>query len=138
VDEGDARNLAALLRRALRPTPGRLGDSLRIVVVLLIVVAISETFRIPNIALPAYIVLFLSGRQPASTVRTALIIMVLGPRTSNCGPSVCGADRTRHVVVSKNQIPGSLEPGGRQDQSFPSRLSGSPAANGLAAGSRTG
>jgi hypothetical protein len=35
VDEGDARDLVALLRRELRPTPGRLGDCLRIVVVLL-------------------------------------------------------------------------------------------------------
>jgi multidrug resistance protein MdtO len=73
VDEGEARNLAALLQRELRPTPGRLGDSLRVVVVVLAVVAISETFRIPSIALSAYIVLFLSGREAASTVRTALI-----------------------------------------------------------------
>jgi multidrug resistance protein MdtO len=72
VDEGDARDLAALLRRELRPTPGRLGDSMRIVVVVLAVVAILETFRIPEIALSAYIVLFLSGREAASTVRTAL------------------------------------------------------------------
>src|SRR6516164_2365213 len=72
VDEGNPRNLAALLRRELRPTPGRLGDSVRVVVVVLIVVAISETFRIPDIALSAYIVLFLSGREAASTVRTAL------------------------------------------------------------------
>src|SRR5215472_6782346 len=73
VDEGDARNLVALLRRELRPSPGRLGDSVRIVVVVLIVVAISETFRIPDIGLSAFIVLFLSGREAASTVRTALI-----------------------------------------------------------------
>src|SRR5262245_53093377 len=73
VDEGDARDLVALLRRELRPTPGRFGDSVRVVVVLLIVVAISETFRIPDIALSAYIVLFLSSRAAASTVRTALI-----------------------------------------------------------------
>ena len=73
VDEGDARDLVALLRRELRPTPGRLGDSVRIVVVVLIVVAISETFRIPDIALSAFIVLFLSGREAVSTVRTALI-----------------------------------------------------------------
>src|SRR5215472_2228526 len=68
VDEGDARNLVALLRSELRPTPGRLGDSVRVVVV-----AISETFRIPEIALSAFIVLFLSGREAASTVRTAVI-----------------------------------------------------------------
>src|SRR6516162_7018320 len=73
VDEGNPRNLAALLRRELRPTPGRLGDSVRIVVVVLATVAIAETFRIPDIALSAYLVLFLSGREAASTVRTALI-----------------------------------------------------------------
>src|ERR1700739_1973776 len=72
VDEGDAPDLAALLRRELRPTPGRLGDSVRILVVVLAAVAILETFRIPEIAVSAYIVLFLSGRESASTVRTAL------------------------------------------------------------------
>src|SRR5215472_9344400 len=72
VDEGDARDLVALLRRELRPTPGRLGDSVRIVVVVLAAVAIAETFRIPEIAVSAYIVLFLSGREAASTVRTSL------------------------------------------------------------------
>src|SRR5215470_2992214 len=72
VDEGDAHNLVALLRRELRPTPGRLGDSVRIVVVVLAVVAIAETFRISEVAVSAYIVLFLSGREAASTVRTAL------------------------------------------------------------------
>jgi len=72
VDEGDARNLLALFRRELRPTPGRLGDSVRIVVVVLAVVAIAETFRIPEIAVSAYIVLFLSGREAVTTVRTSL------------------------------------------------------------------
>src|SRR6516165_10370135 len=71
VDEGDARSLITVLRRELRPTPGRLGDCVRVVVVL-IVVAISETFRIPDIGLSAFLVLFLSGREAASTVRTAL------------------------------------------------------------------
>src|SRR5215469_302807 len=72
VDEGNAREVLVLLRRELRPTPGRLGDSVRIVVVVLVAVAIAETFRIPDIALSAYIVLFLSGREAASTVRTSL------------------------------------------------------------------
>ena len=66
VDEGDAPDLVALLRRELGPTPGRLGDCVRIVVVVLAVVAILETFRIPEIAVSAYIVLFLSGREAAS------------------------------------------------------------------------
>src|SRR6266436_6335980 len=73
VDEGDARDLVALLRRELRPTPGRLGDCLRIVVVLLALVSIAETFRISEIALSGYIVLFLSGREAASTILTALL-----------------------------------------------------------------
>ena len=73
VDEGDARDLVAVLRRELRPTPGRLGDCLRIVIVLLIVVAVSETFRIPDIALSGYIVLFLSGREAVTTILTALL-----------------------------------------------------------------
>ena len=73
VDEGDARELVALLRREFRPTPGRLGDCARIVVVLLGLIAIAETFRLTEIALSAYIVLFLSGREAASTVLTALL-----------------------------------------------------------------
>jgi len=73
VDEGDVTELLALLRRELRPTPGRLGDSVRIVVVVLAVVAVSETFRIPDIGLSAFIVLFLSGHEAVSTMQTALI-----------------------------------------------------------------
>src|SRR5258705_13549082 len=73
VDEGDARDLVALLRRELRPTPGRLGDCARIVVVLLAVVAIAETFRISEIALSGYIVLFVSGREAVTTILTALL-----------------------------------------------------------------
>jgi multidrug resistance protein MdtO len=72
VDDGDARNLVALLRRELRPTPGRLVDSARIVIVVLGAVAIAETFRIPEIAVSAYIVLFLSGREAVTTVRVSL------------------------------------------------------------------
>src|SRR5690349_9005962 len=73
VDEGDARDLVVLLRRELRPTPGRLGDCVRIVVVLLSVIAIAETFRLSEIALSGYIVLFLSGREAASTILAALL-----------------------------------------------------------------
>ena len=73
VDEGDAPDLTALLGRELRPTPGRLGDSLRIVVVVLIVVTIAEIYRIPETALSAFIVLFLSRHEAVSTVLTALI-----------------------------------------------------------------
>src|ERR1700730_5133663 len=73
VDEGEARDLVALLRRELRPTPGRLGNCLRIVAVLLALVAIAETFRISEIALSGYIVLFVSGREAVTTILTALL-----------------------------------------------------------------
>ena len=73
MDEGDARDLVALLRRELRPTPGRLGDCLRIVGVVLALVAIAETFRISEIALSGYIVLFVSGREAVTTILTALL-----------------------------------------------------------------
>jgi multidrug resistance protein MdtO len=73
VDEGDAPGLAAFLHRELRPTPGRFTDSLRIVAMVLIVVGIAETFRLPDIALSAYIVLFLSHREAVSTVLSAVI-----------------------------------------------------------------
>src|SRR5215831_12778579 len=73
VDEGDAPGLAAFLNRELRPTPGRLTDSVRVVAVVLIVVGIAETFRLPDIATSAYIALFLSHREAVSTVLSALI-----------------------------------------------------------------
>src|ERR1700737_4545478 len=73
VDEGEARDLVALLRRELRPTPGRLGNCLRIVAVLLALAAIAETFRISEIALSGYIVLFVSGREAVTTILTALL-----------------------------------------------------------------
>jgi multidrug resistance protein MdtO len=73
VDEGDAADLLAVLRRELRPTPGRLGDCVRIVAVVLAVVSVSETFRIPDIGLSGFLVLFLSGREAVSTVQTALL-----------------------------------------------------------------
>lgn len=73
VDVGDPHDLAALLGRELRTTPGRLGDSVRIVVVILTTVAIAETFRIPDIATSAYLVLFLSRHEAVSTVVGGLI-----------------------------------------------------------------
>jgi multidrug resistance protein MdtO len=73
VDEGDVPGLAAFLRREMRPTPGRFIDSLRIVAMVLIVVGIAEVFRLPDIALSAYIVLFLSHREAVSTVLSAVI-----------------------------------------------------------------
>jgi multidrug resistance protein MdtO len=68
VDEGDALDLFSQLRRALRATPGRFTASVRITVVALLVVAISEALRVPDTALSAFIVLFLAGSNAASTL----------------------------------------------------------------------
>src|SRR6516225_12496423 len=76
VDDGDASGLTAFLTRELRPTPGRLADNLRVLAVVLIVVGIGETFRLPDIALSAFIALFLSRHEAVSTVLTAVISSV--------------------------------------------------------------
>src|SRR5437588_11725789 len=56
-----------------RPAHDRLGDCLQIVLVLPPLAAIMETFRISEIALSGYIVLFLSGREAVTTILTALL-----------------------------------------------------------------
>jgi multidrug resistance protein MdtO len=73
VDDGDAPGLIAFFARELRPTPGRLADCLRILAVVLIIVGIGETFRLPDIALSAFIALFLSRREAVSTVLSGVI-----------------------------------------------------------------
>jgi multidrug resistance protein MdtO len=77
VDDGDAPGLAEFLARELRPTPGRLADGLRDVVVVLIVVGIAETFRLPDIGLSAFFALFLARREAVSTVLTAVIVVIV-------------------------------------------------------------
>jgi multidrug resistance protein MdtO len=51
---------------------------LRVVVVVLIVVGIAETFRLPDIALSASIALFLSHREAVSTVLSAVVSAIVG------------------------------------------------------------
>jgi len=73
IDQAHTSSLAQLWRLLIDPTPGRLANTLRVVVLVLIVVAIGETFRIPEIAVSAYIVLFVSRAEAASTAITALL-----------------------------------------------------------------
>ncbi|HVO23349.1 MAG TPA: FUSC family protein [Candidatus Margulisiibacteriota bacterium] len=73
IDEGDPPGLALLWQRLVSPTPGRLENTVRVVVLVLATVVIGETFRLPEIAVSAYIVLFVSGAEAASSVMTALI-----------------------------------------------------------------
>ena len=74
VDQGDPPGLFTLLRHHLAPAPGRLGDTLRLVVLVLVTVTLSEIFRIPEPALSAYVVLFVSRGEAASTIMTAAIV----------------------------------------------------------------
>jgi multidrug resistance protein MdtO len=72
VDDGELRGVAALLRE-LEPRPGRLADTLRLVVLVLAAVTISEVFRLPEPAVSAYVILFVSRGERASTVKTAIV-----------------------------------------------------------------
>jgi multidrug resistance protein MdtO len=73
VDQGDPGGLFAMLGRELAPTPGRLGNSLRLVALVLVCVSLSEVFRLPEAALSAYIVFFVSKEEAASTILSAAI-----------------------------------------------------------------
>jgi multidrug resistance protein MdtO len=73
IDEGNPSGLARVWGLLVSPTPGRLENTVRAVVLVLVVVAIGEIFRVPEIALSAYIVLFVSRAEAASTALTALI-----------------------------------------------------------------
>ncbi len=73
VDEGKLPAGLTWLWRELQPRPGRLGNTMRLVALVLITVAIGETFRMPEIAVSAYVVLFVSRDEQASTVMTAVV-----------------------------------------------------------------
>ena len=73
IDEGDPSGLARVWQLAVTPTPGRLENTVRAVVLVLIAVSILETFRIEETALAAYVVLFVSRSEAASSALTALI-----------------------------------------------------------------
>jgi hypothetical protein len=72
VDDGRLSGVGALLHE-LRPRPGRLADTMRLVVLVLLAVTLAEVFRIPDPGVCAYVILFVSGgsapppsRRPSS------------------------------------------------------------------------
>lgn len=73
IDRGELHGGWHGFLREMAPQPGRLADTTRLVVLVLACVAIGETFRMPEIAVSAYIVLFVSRGERASTVKTALV-----------------------------------------------------------------
>ncbi|MRX11847.1 hypothetical protein GJ697_28860 [Pseudoduganella sp. FT25W] len=65
----------AALRDRLAPFPGRAQASLRMLAACLLIVSLSMTLQIPNAALSAYMVFFISRREAAAT-RTAGIALI--------------------------------------------------------------
>ena len=76
VDSGDPPSLLLLLSRELRPTPGRLADTLRVTVLCLVAISISEIFRTPLTVLTAALVFFMSAKDIGSSILTAVMMGV--------------------------------------------------------------
>ena len=72
VDIGDPPGLVALLSRELRPTPGRLGNTLRLTLFGLIAITVGEMFRLPDILLFAYVGFIVFGTDAGSTTTASV------------------------------------------------------------------
>lgn len=72
VDVGDPPGLFALLRREMRPTPGRVGNTLRLTLFGLMTVAVGEMFRLPDILLFAYTGFIVFSTDAGSTTTSSL------------------------------------------------------------------
>jgi len=64
------------LRAELAPTPGRFDASVRMFVSCLLIVTISMTLQLPDAALSAYMVFFVSRRDMAATAKTAIALIM--------------------------------------------------------------
>ena len=73
VDLNDPRDWSSILLGELRPTPGRLSNTLRLLLVALLSIAIGEFFRMPEVALLAYFAFIVGNNDSGSTVRFSLL-----------------------------------------------------------------
>ena len=76
VDRGEPPSSLLFLARELRPTPGRFADTLRVTLLCLAAISISEIFRTPMTVLSAALVFFMSTKDTGSSVLTALLMGV--------------------------------------------------------------
>ena len=72
VDVGDPPGVFALLSRELKPTPGRLGNALRLTVFGLLAVAIGEAFRLPDVLIFVYVGFIVSNTDAGATTTTSV------------------------------------------------------------------
>ena len=68
--------LIDLLRVELRPTSGRASATLRIVITTVLVVIIAMSLEIPEAALAAYMVLFISKEESYTTLQSGLLLIL--------------------------------------------------------------
>ena len=73
VDDGDPRGLLETLRREQAPTPGRLGNTLRLLALVLATVTLGEVFRLPDLTVGACLALFVSGTEAGTAIMTSVL-----------------------------------------------------------------
>ncbi|OUJ12099.1 FUSC family protein [Acetobacter sp. DsW_059] len=81
IDEGDPPQKIRLLLAEMAPTPGRLRNTLLLLVQAMLTIIIGETFRVPELPILVVISFFLSGNDAASNASTALmggLTMIVG------------------------------------------------------------
>ena len=74
VDKGNPPGPLRLLARELRPAPGRLANTLRVTLLCLVAIGISEVFRTPLTVLTAALVFFMSTKDMGSSILTAVMM----------------------------------------------------------------
>ncbi|MBE7211284.1 MAG: FUSC family protein [Gluconacetobacter diazotrophicus] len=79
VDEGDPPLDPGALLRLLEPTPGRLGNTLRLVVTVCLLVGTCEALRVPEASLAGFLAMFVSKDDTAMTTAGAKLLAVFGP-----------------------------------------------------------